>query len=85
MKRWHEELPMMLSRWRKELRKHGWPRLEVGWHCGRGPGVARKVRPYACNKVRCCFCHPEKYALRKNRGNKFREWLRYEETAEGFE
>jgi len=70
MRRWHQDLPLMLRRWRDELRKYGLdpaPYLgnyrsgeltHVGiCHCERGPGVLRKRRPWDCGRARCGLCH----------------------------
>jgi hypothetical protein len=61
MKRWQEDLPLMLRRWDEEKRKH----CEIGdvggeCHCFRGPGFMRKRRPYGCTRPRCMLCHAEK-------------------------
>ena len=56
MRRWHQELPLMMRRWRVELRKHGLnPAPYIGaysrgepicvtvCHCEKGPGVILDV------------------------------------------
>ena len=58
MRRWHEELPLMLRRWRDELHKHdldpapylhayrnGESAQVAICHCEKGPGVLRKRDP----------------------------------------
>lgn len=78
MRRWHEELPLMLRRWRVELRRHGLdPAPYIGVYlrgesihvtvcgCENGPGVLRKRDPSDCGRPRCGLCHwSRRYRLR---------------------
>ena len=73
MKRWHEELPLMLRRWEVEKAKHAemaeWQKPPVtkeeylateDCHCMRGPGTMRKRTPNG-HSHRCWMCHGPKY------------------------
>jgi hypothetical protein len=78
MKRWHEDLPLMLRRWAVEKEKHRFFG-DVGedCHCFRGPGLMRKRRPYACRRPRCMLCHGEKL-YPPGRGAKKRAAIEFE-------
>jgi hypothetical protein len=84
MRRWHEELPIMLARWRAEQRRHHNPTFGVpdeGCHCLKGPGTLRKRRPLDCGRTRCTVCHWDKvYGYRPARegGRRGRQNTRYE-------
>lgn len=69
MRRWRDELPIMLRRWRLELRQHGYdwgdyagPYLAGATicvrscHCEKGPGHYRKRRPLQHHHS-CDLCH----------------------------
>ena len=84
MRRWHEELPLMLGRWRADQRRHRIP-------SAKGPGMYRKRRPHDCGRTRCYLCHEDKLsgarpvreAARRGRLNARLEGLRWERVASG--
>lgn len=91
MRRWHEELPLMLRRWRDELHKHGLdpaPYLHAYrnsesaqvaiCHCEKGPGVLRKRDPWDCGRPRCGLCHWSKVHGIPARNNRDRYALQFE-------
>ncbi len=92
MKRWHEELPLMLRRWLPDLAEHEmdrkrFPRLYGNFICKcekAGPGIFRKRKPHDCGKTRCRLCHWEKYCMKGN-SRHAREYqaIQWEETAWG--
>jgi hypothetical protein len=58
MKRWHEEVNLMLRRWRQEIKKHTTRegRIVQGC-CLQGKGFMRKRRPYGkCAPSQGCNC-----------------------------
>jgi hypothetical protein len=91
MKRWHEEVPLMYRRWRKELAKHG--QFDYGFshdslappsfacnvdcHCANGIGTMRKNR-LDCGTPRCWLCHGEKFYAPKNRANTRRAAIEFD-------
>jgi hypothetical protein len=94
MRRWHEELPLMLARWRAEQRRHRNPTfgfLDDRCHCLRGPGTLRKRRPLDCGRARCGVCHwsklygyrPWREGTRRGRRDRRLEVLRHETAASG--
>lgn len=96
MKRWHEEVPLMVRRWRMEIAKHeGMARRSLApvppepddesCHCYRGPGFMRKRRPYGCSNPRCAICHFEKLYAPKDRYNRKRLAIEFERATSGEE
>lgn len=94
MRRWHQELPLMLARWRAERRRHRQPGpgfIEDGQHDLKGPGTLRKRKPFDCGKPRCAVCHwdklhgyrPAREGTRRGRQNARRETLHREALASG--
>lgn len=77
MKRWHEEVPLMLRRWAVEKASHAMGALyerpplpveeyfakEERCHCLRGPGTMRKRAPGG-HHHRCYMCKGDKYEKR---------------------
>ena len=48
MRRFHNEISVMLTRWKEEKRKHAlWGDSFEDCHCSKGPGLMRKNRPYS--------------------------------------
>lgn len=82
MKRWHSEQALMLGRWKKEMRRHGYdpgnpPTDPSACHCARGIGSQRKTQK--SNGCRCSYCVPGK--LEKNRLNQRLAAIRFEPEA----
>ncbi len=93
MKRWHDELPLMLRRWRieKELHRDLTFNILSDCHCLRGPGTMRKQRPFDCGRTECQLCHFSKIfgyprlrsGMKRGRLNAHLEVLRWEKAASG--
>ncbi|HKX17158.1 MAG TPA: hypothetical protein VJT33_04015 [bacterium] len=95
MRRWHDELPLLLHRWREELRKHDLdPAPYLGAYtrgiricstvcdCEKGPGVLRKRHPGDCGRARCGLCHWSKVHRIPARRHRLRYAFQFEEAAE---
>lgn len=76
MKRFTEERPLMVRRWRDEVEKHRdrvTGEVQSGCHCLRGPGFMRKRRPYGrcAPSKHCPSCeiarHEERKAVKRRR------------------
>ena len=94
MRRWHQELPLMLARWRAERRRHrdhSFGFLDDLSDDLKGPGTLRKRKPLDCGTTRCLVCHwgkivgyrPVREATRRGRLNARLEALRREAAASG--
>jgi len=95
MKRWHEEVPLMLRRWKQEMEIHGYdwrnpPALscepsEQGCrgvcHCAAGIGSMRWKKPLDCGRARCGICHWERNYEPRRRGAKKRAAIDFEVRA----
>ena len=89
MRRWHEEMAVMLKRWRAELKRHGYRwgdyvGLSLGGAvvcvrscpCEKGPGHYRKRRPFSHHDHCECCCYGKTIGMDK-RGS-FRPMREYE-------
>lgn len=77
MKRWHEELPLMVKR--AKIRRS----LVAEAFDAYGEGLSRwrKRDPRDCGRTRCGCCHGEKFSGAGSRSNDLRSALRYEDRA----
>lgn len=91
MRRWHQEVPLMISRWReKQRRRHPVPdTIEDSSQSPKRPGTFRKRRPFDCGRPRCGLCHwnkivgyrPVRESTRRGRLNAHLEAIRWEIVA----
>lgn len=70
MKRWHEEIHLMLRRAKSYMFK----KLECG-HC-------RKSKPLDCGNPKCTTCHSEKYPKRELTIQEQKSIIRHKEGEE---
>lgn len=94
MKRWHEEVPLMTRRWRKELATHAYHNgycRRYGYDCMAPPGIACDIDCHCangigtmrknrldCGNVRCGLCHWGKFWEPKRRGATKRKVIEFE-------
>src|SRR5271167_1252057 len=77
MKRWHEDLHIIVRQWRKHRRMHvesnktrfgfaGQDPYEVDCRCDDEISRFRKKDAYDCGKAKCKVCHADKFPWRRS-------------------